>query len=367
MVAAGRLGRKAAHGYYEYPDDGPYRPADPEPLEPGGGDGRILAIRGDGPIAEGLRARAIEAGFRLPGVEPRWEDPEAVHLTIEAGARPPWSAGASVRLCASTSLAASGEQGACGFHLLAPLDGVSLVELTQNERTRPLTAEKAEEVFRRLGFHPEWVGDGPGLVLGRIVCQLVNEAAFAIGEGVGSGDDVDAGLTLGLSHPRGAVAWGEAIGLEHVLATIDGLWSERREERYRPHRCCARAPAFGVILPRVEENVDFVGDWSRRPRHGQGRPAPALPTDRRPAIRIEWVEAPPRRPRVPRARRRARVLGGGSELRRVRRQSRPGGPGICVHGRARAGRGSRQPCALHISCSTRSGRQGPPLAPPRPS
>jgi 3-hydroxybutyryl-CoA dehydrogenase len=110
---------------------------------------------------------------------------------------------------------------------------VSLVELTRNERTRPLTAEKADEVFRCLGFHPEWVADAPGLVLGRIVCQLVNEAAFAVGEGVGSADDVDAGLTLGLNHPRGAVAWGDEIGLDHVLATIDGLWTERREERYR--------------------------------------------------------------------------------------------------------------------------------------
>ena len=45
---------------------------------------------------------------------------------------------------------------------------------------------------------------------------------------------MDAGLTLGLNHPRGPVAWGEAIGLEHVLATLDGLWGERREERYRP-------------------------------------------------------------------------------------------------------------------------------------
>ncbi len=233
MVAAGRLGRKTGRGYYEYPGDGPYRREDPEPLEPAGGDGRILAIRGDGPVAEGLRARAIEAGFRLPGVEPRWEDPEAVHLTIEAGARPPWSAGASVRLCAATSLAASGEKGACGFHLLPPLDGVSLVELTRNQHTRPLTAEKADEAFRCLGFHPEWVADAPGLVLGRIVCQLVNEAAFAIGEGVGSADDVDAGLTLGLNHPRGAVAWGDEVGLDHVLATIDGLWAERREDRYR--------------------------------------------------------------------------------------------------------------------------------------
>ena len=97
-----------------------------------------------------------------------------------------------VRLCASTSLSAAGERGACGFHLLPPLEGVSLVERTRNVSTRPLTSEKAEDVFRCLGFLPEWVADAPGLVLGRIVCQLVNEAAFAIGEGVGSAADVDA-------------------------------------------------------------------------------------------------------------------------------------------------------------------------------
>ncbi len=61
----------------------------------------------------------------------------------------------------------------------------------------------------------------------------MNEAAFAIGEGVGSANDVDDGLKLGLNHPRGAVEWSEAVGLDHVLAVIDGLWEERREERYR--------------------------------------------------------------------------------------------------------------------------------------
>jgi 3-hydroxybutyryl-CoA dehydrogenase len=70
-------------------------------------------------------------------------------------------------------------------------------------------------------------------VLGRIVCQLVNEASFAIGEGVGSPEDVDTGLELGLGHPRGPVAWGAAIGLRHAVAVLDGLWNERHEERYR--------------------------------------------------------------------------------------------------------------------------------------
>ena len=80
----------------------------------------------------------------------------------------------------------------------------------------------------------ERVGDAPGLVLGRIVAQLVNEAAFAVGEGVGTAADVDAGMVLGLNHPRGPMEWGDAIGAAEVLARLGGLQDEYREERYRP-------------------------------------------------------------------------------------------------------------------------------------
>ena len=107
------------------------------------------------------------------------------------------------------------------------------MELTAQPTTAPAALAAAEAFFATLGMHAERVGDAPGLVLGRIVAQLVNEAAFAIGEGVGSADDVDAGLTLGLNHPRGPVAWGRAIGFDHVLAAIDGLWDDRHDPRYR--------------------------------------------------------------------------------------------------------------------------------------
>jgi 3-hydroxybutyryl-CoA dehydrogenase len=63
---------------------------------------------------------------------------------------------------------------------------------------------------------------------------------------VGSGDDVDAGLTLGLNHPRGPVGWGAAIGPDHVLAVLDGLWEERREERYRVAPALRAAAALGA-------------------------------------------------------------------------------------------------------------------------
>jgi 3-hydroxybutyryl-CoA dehydrogenase len=73
----------------------------------------------------------------------------------------------------------------------------------------------------------------PGGVLERIVCQVINECAFALGEGVGSAQDIDTGMVLGLNYPRGPLAWADEMGLDHVLAVLDGLWEQYREERYR--------------------------------------------------------------------------------------------------------------------------------------
>jgi 3-hydroxybutyryl-CoA dehydrogenase len=231
MVAAGRLGRKAGRGYYDYSGDGPYRPEDTEPSPaPAGEDaGTFVAILGEGLIADALRERARTAGYELREGGP-------AELIVDAGVEPahalPGGAPLLV-LCAGSSLSARGEPGAIGFHMLPPLDGCRLVELTRLPTAQPFAAEAAEGFFARLGFAAEWVGDAPGLVLGRIVCQLVNEACFAVGEGVGSEEDVDAGLTLGLRHPRGPFGWCDAIGVAHVCSVIDALWRERREERYR--------------------------------------------------------------------------------------------------------------------------------------
>ena len=122
---------------------------------------------------------------------------------------------------------------------------LEMVELTRGPDSAGSASATAERFFATLGKHTAWVGDAPGLVLGRIVCGLVNEAAFAIGEGVGSPDDVDAGIELGLNHPRGPVAWSELLGADHVAATIDGLHGHYREERYRAAPLLRRAATLG--------------------------------------------------------------------------------------------------------------------------
>ncbi|HYM46118.1 MAG TPA: 3-hydroxyacyl-CoA dehydrogenase NAD-binding domain-containing protein [Solirubrobacteraceae bacterium] len=140
-----------------------------------------------------------------------------------------------ILLCAAGSLGALDPDGdAVGFHAFPPLQRTSLVELTRGERSSPAAVARAERFFAALGKHTVWVADAPGLVLGRIVCQLVNEASFALGEGVGSAKDIDTGMTLGLNHPRGPLQWADEIGLDAVLGTLEALCEEYREERYRP-------------------------------------------------------------------------------------------------------------------------------------
>jgi 3-hydroxybutyryl-CoA dehydrogenase len=232
MVAAGRHGRKTGHGWYAYPrEDEP----DPEPATAGGGDGRLVAIAGAIALADELRGLAAQAGF-----DARDQDDaagEVPWLAIDCGADPdgaPLQGGPLAMLCADGSLhALDGGGTAVGFHALPPLDGATVVELTRAPTSAALAAERAEAFFAALGKRPVWVQDAPGLVLGRIVCQLVNEACFAVGEGIGTQEDVDDGMVLGLNHPRGPFAWCEAIGVVHVLAVLDALRIELGEERYR--------------------------------------------------------------------------------------------------------------------------------------
>jgi 3-hydroxybutyryl-CoA dehydrogenase len=263
-VAAGRYGRKSGVGYYDYKASGEdSRRRDPPALDPGTpghGEG-VVVIAGEGVLADELRAAATEAGYEvrsphaprggvLPALVVDCDRDPAPRAGASASApqpdrrgTPQAHGGARLLLCASGSLSALDPAGsAVGFHILPPLGQARLVELTRSDSSSPLAAARAERFFQALGKHVTWVGDAPGLVLGRIVCQVINESAFALGEGVGDAKDIDIGMVLGLSHPRGPFEWGDAIGLDHVLRVLEALSEEYREERYRP------APALRALV-----------------------------------------------------------------------------------------------------------------------
>jgi 3-hydroxybutyryl-CoA dehydrogenase len=77
------------------------------------------------------------------------------------------------------------------------------------------------------------LGPGEQELLNRVQCCIVNEGVFALGEGVGSAEDIDDGVKLGLNWPKGSIELGRELGFDHVLATMDALFDRYHEERYR--------------------------------------------------------------------------------------------------------------------------------------
>jgi 3-hydroxybutyryl-CoA dehydrogenase len=238
-VAAGRFGRKSGRGYYDYSaGTDSYREPDAPRPEPGGGEHRVIVICGESSLACDLGDAAEAAGWEV--VDPHEAGGAAPPFLIldlsldDELPEAPLQGGPQAVCCAAGSLAALDPAGgAVGFHALAPLDGGGLVELTRGPDTSNAAADAAERFFGSLGKHLAWVGDAPGLVLGRIVCQVINECAFALGEGVGTAEDIDTGMVHGMNYPRGPLSWADEIGLDHVLSVLDALYDERREERYR--------------------------------------------------------------------------------------------------------------------------------------
>ncbi len=235
VVASGATGRKSGRGYYDYSVE-PYRPEDPEPPAAGGGDG-LVVIAGSAPLADQLREAAAGAGWEVASPEEAGER-QPPELVVDVGAgeelEAPLQGGPQAICTAAGSLGTLDPGGAAvGFHVLPPLAEARLVELTRGPESSEAAVAAAERFFETLGKVVVWVGDAPGLVLGRMVCQVINEAAFALGEGVGSAADIDAGMVHGLNYPRGILAWADEIGLDHVCSVLEGLRDELGEERYR--------------------------------------------------------------------------------------------------------------------------------------
>ncbi len=121
-----------------------------------------------------------------------------------------------------------------GMHFFNPVPVMKLVELTRGFLTSDATFAIAKSFVEKTGKTPIEVKEAPGFAVNRILCPMLNEAIFALAEGIASAEDIDRGMVLGANHPIGPLALSDMVGLDTLLHVMEGLHQELGEDKYRP-------------------------------------------------------------------------------------------------------------------------------------
>jgi len=121
-----------------------------------------------------------------------------------------------------------------GMHFMNPVPLMRLVEVIGGLATSPETLQTVVEICRMMGKEPVEAKDSPGFISNRILCPMINEAIFALQEGVGSAEAIDIVMKLGMNHPIGPLALCDLIGLDVVLSVMEVLQRDLGDDKYRP-------------------------------------------------------------------------------------------------------------------------------------
>ncbi|HEY44888.1 MAG TPA: 3-hydroxybutyryl-CoA dehydrogenase [Anaerolineae bacterium] len=121
-----------------------------------------------------------------------------------------------------------------GMHFFNPVPLMNLLEIVRGLATSNETTETVFEVGRRMGKEPVEANDSPGFISNRILCPMINEAIFALQEGVGTREAIDKVMKLGMNHPMGPLTLADLIGLDVVLDVLKVMHRDLGEDKYRP-------------------------------------------------------------------------------------------------------------------------------------
>lgn len=121
-----------------------------------------------------------------------------------------------------------------GMHFMNPVPLMKLVEVIRGLGTSDETTQTVTDVCKAMGKEPVEANDSPGFISNRILCPMINEAVFALQEGVGTPEAIDAVMKLGMNHPMGPLTLADLIGLDVVLFVMEVLQRDLGEDKYRP-------------------------------------------------------------------------------------------------------------------------------------
>ena len=134
-----------------------------------------------------------------------------------------------------------------GMHFFNPVPMMALVELIRGLQTSDATLAAVRALVERLGKTPIVVKNSPGFVVNRILCPMINEAIFALQEGLATAEDIDNGMRLGCNHPIGPLALSDMIGLDVLLAVMNVFYADFNDPKYRPAPLLKEMVAAGYL------------------------------------------------------------------------------------------------------------------------
>jgi 3-hydroxybutyryl-CoA dehydrogenase len=134
-----------------------------------------------------------------------------------------------------------------GMHFMNPVPLMTLVEMIRGQATSTESMRTASELCAALGKTPVEAADFPGFIANRILMPMINEAIFAVMEGVGTPEAIDAVMKGGMNHPMGPLTLADFIGLDVCLAILNVLHEGLGDPKYRPCPLLRRLVAAGQL------------------------------------------------------------------------------------------------------------------------
>jgi 3-hydroxybutyryl-CoA dehydrogenase len=172
-------------------------------------------------------------------IEAASENPELkfkVFRDLDAVARPEVILASNTSSISITKLAAVTKRPdkVIGMHFMNPVPLMKLVEVIRGLATSDETTQTTLEVCKVMGKEPVEANDSPGFISNRILCPMVNEAIFALQEGIGTPEAIDNVMKLGMNHPMGPLTLADLVGLDVVLSVMEILQRDLGDDKYRP-------------------------------------------------------------------------------------------------------------------------------------
>jgi 3-hydroxybutyryl-CoA dehydrogenase len=190
-----------------------------------------------------------DAEFIVEAIVERLDAKRALFTRLDALAAPAVVLASNTSSLSITSLgAATGRPDkVLGMHFMNPAQLMPLVELVRGQQTSAESMQVATDLCRAIGKTGVEAADYPGFIANRVLMPMLNEAFYAVMEGVGTPEAVDTVMKLGMNHPMGPLALADLIGLDVCLAILEVLQSGLGDPKYRPCPLLRRMVAAGHL------------------------------------------------------------------------------------------------------------------------